>query len=684
MDGMTNDERLFVLIEARIREFEKNMAKASGISGREFGKIRRDSKSATAAMEADMARSTQRINQALATSATRIGSYGKAFAGSLIGGAIGGLAAGSIVATLRDTARGIAQIGDEAKRAGVSVRAFQEWKFVAEQNRIGIDQMTDGLKELNLRADEFVQTGKGSAAEAFQRLGYNAEDLKKKLEDPSALLLEIIDRLGKMDKAAQIRIADELFGGSAGERFVELIEQGEQGIRDTIDRAHELGVVMDDDLIKKAAELDRKFNAIANTVGTALKSAIVSAADSLAEFIDGFRAFEEQQSSTLSNRMRDLGRERLEVEGRLIEMREKQRRGQGAGDGIFGTSIGESTAGEGIADLERRMEAIAAEEGMINRILENRTPAMSRTADRTWTPPEPPPGGFGSSGSKSTKERADEYERLSKNIVDATAAQVAETEAQRQLNPLVDDYGYAAEKARMERELLTAAEEAGREVTPTLRAEIEALSEQYALAGAEAAKLAEEQAQMVEDMNFRKDIWLGVARDFRSALADGKLEFEELGDIAISVFDKIVDKMLTDVIDAIFEVKNAANGGGGLGGIFGFIGKLLGFGGGGGLNYFPPAPSMPGVGLYAGGGQVRGPGTGTSDSIPAMLSDGEFVVNAKATRKHRGILEAINAGGDFLHRAAGGLVSPLPLPVSATPAPIPFGGEMGGFGEVLK
>lgn len=33
------------------------------------------------------------------------------------------------------------------------------------------------------------------------------------------------------------------------------------------------------------------------------------------------------------------------------------------------------------------------------------------------------------------------------------------------------------------------------------------------------------------------------------------------------------------------------------------------------------------------GGQVRGPGTATSDSIPAMLSDGEFVVPADTVRK---------------------------------------------------
>jgi hypothetical protein len=49
-------------------------------------------------------------------------------------------------------------------------------------------------------------------------------------------------------------------------------------------------------------------------------------------------------------------------------------------------------------------------------------------------------------------------------------------------------------------------------------------------------------------------------------------------------------------------------------------------------------------GLFASGGNVSGPGTGTSDSIPAMLSNGEFVVNAQATKQFAPLLNAINSG----------------------------------------
>ena len=45
------------------------------------------------------------------------------------------------------------------------------------------------------------------------------------------------------------------------------------------------------------------------------------------------------------------------------------------------------------------------------------------------------------------------------------------------------------------------------------------------------------------------------------------------------------------------------------------------------------------------GGVIRGKGTSMSDSIPAMLSNGEFVMNAKATNKHLPTLQAWNADG---------------------------------------
>ena len=57
---------------------------------------------------------------------------------------------------------------------------------------------------------------------------------------------------------------------------------------------------------------------------------------------------------------------------------------------------------------------------------------------------------------------------------------------------------------------------------------------------------------------------------------------------------------------------------------------------------------------FATGGLVSGPGSGTSDSIPAQLSNGESVMTAKATSMFAPLLSAINqAGGGVGFNAAG-------------------------------
>jgi hypothetical protein len=105
------------------------------------------------------------------------------------------------------------------------------------------------------------------------------------------------------------------------------------------------------------------------------------------------------------------------------------------------------------------------------------------------------------------------------------------------------------------------------------------------------------------------------------------------------------------------------NVGGGSGGGGWFSGLMSLFGGAGGaMNHMmgiSPAATMAigggAVGLFAEGGHVRGPGGPRSDSIPARLSNGEFVVNAAAVRGNRKILEAIN-NGSFGRFADGGFV----------------------------
>lgn len=63
---------------------------------------------------------------------------------------------------------------------------------------------------------------------------------------------------------------------------------------------------------------------------------------------------------------------------------------------------------------------------------------------------------------------------------------------------------------------------------------------------------------------------------------------------------------------------------------------------------------------FAEGGYIRGPGSGTSDSIPARLSNGEFVIKAASVNKFgKGFFDMLNSG-EMPAFAKGGLVARQP------------------------
>ena len=76
----------------------------------------------------------------------------------------------------------------------------------------------------------------------------------------------------------------------------------------------------------------------------------------------------------------------------------------------------------------------------------------------------------------------------------------------------------------------------------------------------------------------------------------------------------------------------------------------------------------PALTRKAAGGPVTGPGTGTSDSIPAMLSNGEYVIKASSVEKFgTRFLDYVNSG-QLPGFNLGGMVKPRPMPGMNKPA----------------
>lgn len=464
-------------------------------------------------------------------------------------GLFAGIAAAGIsgaVKSLADVAKGVAEIGDAAKRAGVSATVFQEWAAVARNARIPVDSLTDGLKELSLRGDEFAVTGSGPAAEAFTRLGYKATELNTKLKDPSALMLEIIDRLGQMDRAAQIRISDELFGGNAGEKFVALIDRGSQGIRETIAQAHDLGNVLDADVIARAAELDRQFNNLTQTVGNNLKAAIVNAASALQAFIDSFNSFDQQQTANLEAQFTAVGKQRLDIENQILQIQQDQRETQAA----FGPNANAAIFAAQIADLKAEQSALSETEKKIMAVTAARKEAAAvkpATQGPAFVPaPYVAPavkasGGGGRSPSTRT-----------------ASASAADTEAKavRELIENLQQELTLVGASDLQKQTSNALRRAGAGATAEQKAQIVALVASIA-AEEQATRKATDAANELQAIG--RDVLSGIISDFK--------EGKDAGEVFANVLDKIFDKMTNLALDSLFSSITGGGGKGLLGGL---------------------------------------------------------------------------------------------------------------------
>lgn len=275
---MSDTMGLIIKLEAQTRQLQRDFARANSIQAR-----------ASKQMETKAKQSADKIAKTYEGMGGRIGAAFKSIAAPKIAGIAGtvaGIGSAGAYGAIQRQVQSMAELSNEAKRAGIGLEAFQEWKFVAEQNRIGVDALTDGFKELHIRAGEFFLDGTGAGAEAFKKLGFSAEELKTKLKDPSNLMVEILGRLSQLDQASQSFLLEEIFGGAGGEQFSALLGQGQAALQATIDRAHETGAVFDAELIAKAEELDRKFTELTTTAANFGKRVAVAFASAGVEMVD--------------------------------------------------------------------------------------------------------------------------------------------------------------------------------------------------------------------------------------------------------------------------------------------------------------------------------------------------------------------------------------------------------------
>jgi lambda family phage tail tape measure protein len=252
--------------------------------------------------------------------------------GALIGAAtVGGLAA------LIDRSISAADaIGKTADKIGVGVEALQELRFAAKASGVEQQTLDMALQRFTRRAAEAAH-GTGEAKDALAQMGIALRDQSGNLRRSEDLLGDVADAFARIeDPAERVRLAFKLFD-SEGVALVNLLRGGSDALDEMRERARDLGIVLDEHLVRDAERARTELDTLAQVISANLTRAALEAAPVIADLsswladVAGkagiawerlFDAPEEKSLRTLRYEL-DLASSTIEkLEGRIQELRD--------------------------------------------------------------------------------------------------------------------------------------------------------------------------------------------------------------------------------------------------------------------------------------------------------------------------------------------------------------------------
>jgi hypothetical protein len=206
-------------------------------------------------------------------------------------GAIGGLFALAVTTAKTGEAALVT-----AQKIGLSVQAFQRLNYAAGISNVETEAFSAGMRALSRNMAEAAKGGK-EAAQGFIFAGIRIKDAAGKLKGGDQVLLDIADRFAAMpDGVTKTALAMKLFGKS-GADLIPLLNLGSRGVRQLMQEADRLGVVMTDaqaamadDFADNVDRLKIGFLALKDVIGVAVMPAFNDLVVSLREWIVANRA----------------------------------------------------------------------------------------------------------------------------------------------------------------------------------------------------------------------------------------------------------------------------------------------------------------------------------------------------------------------------------------------------------
>ncbi|RJP54321.1 MAG: hypothetical protein C4583_03080 [Anaerolineaceae bacterium] len=235
----SNDlEKLILQFEANLSGYQRELARAQGMTVSKLRQIERQASEGANRIEAAWRR------------------IGAGIKSGLIG-ALGAVTIGAIIGNINQLIRKFAELNDEAARAGVTSEFLQGLNLAGIQS--GAKEMTALLQKFNVEIGEAASKG-GDLARLLEANNVPLRDANGQIRSTVDLFFDLVDLIKNARTQQEAALVAQIAFGKSAKDSLPFLQQGSVAIKQLMEAAKEAGAVVDEELVKAADDLNDKFD----------------------------------------------------------------------------------------------------------------------------------------------------------------------------------------------------------------------------------------------------------------------------------------------------------------------------------------------------------------------------------------------------------------------------------------
>lgn len=197
-------------------------------------------------------------------------------------GAIAGIVAGGIAISAKQAFDAIRAVTDEvsnlydtSRKLGIGIEPLQELRFVASQTGVDMAALEGSVGIFTRKVGEMAVKMKGPLFDAFRAMNIEIRNQDGSIRSVEAMLIDYLRGLAQIEDATTRNAVAARGFGRSGAQMALMVEGGARSLDEMRQTARDLGIVLEDGLVKETEALGDKLSIASQVIETQFRRALL-------------------------------------------------------------------------------------------------------------------------------------------------------------------------------------------------------------------------------------------------------------------------------------------------------------------------------------------------------------------------------------------------------------------------